>query len=114
MQTKICFIRRNFENLQNLFNNLDHSFSVISVSKAWTPESKSKQFNPKTYETYYKHYGIKGKLLKSGNGFYIWEDTKFKQPNDLNLSFCDESYKFHYCWIKILDEKIQLFYWSLL
>ena len=44
--TNKCSLQGNFENLQNLINNLDCSFRVISVSEAWMPESHSKQFNP--------------------------------------------------------------------
>ena len=42
----------NFENLQNLVNSLDHSFSVMSVSEAWTPESKRQQINLDILEEY--------------------------------------------------------------
>ena len=35
--------------IAKFLNNLDHSFSVISVSEAWTPESKS---DPETLEDY--------------------------------------------------------------
>ena len=58
LHTNICSLRGNFENLQNLINNLDHSFSLILVSEAWTPKWKNEQFNPKTLEDYQKYYGI--------------------------------------------------------
>ena len=38
LHTNVCSLRGNFESMQNLINNLDHSFSVISVSEAWTQE----------------------------------------------------------------------------
>ena len=69
LHTNIYSLQGNFENLQNLINNLDHSFSVISVSEAWAPESKSKQFNCKILEGYQKYYGIKGNSLKKAAGF---------------------------------------------
>ena len=105
LHTNIYSLQGNFENLQNPINNLDHCFSVISVSEAWTPESKSKQFNSEILEGYQKYYGMKGNSLKSGCRFYVREDIKFKSQNDLNLIFCDEYNKFHCCWIKILNEK---------
>ena len=105
LHTNIYSLQGNFENLQNLIKNLDHSFSVISVSEAWTPESKSEQFNPEILEGYQKYYGIKGNSLKSSCRFYVREDIKFKSQNDLNLIFCDKYNKFHCCWIEILKEK---------
>ena len=74
MHNNICSLQRHFENLQNLINNLDHSFGVISVSEVWAPESKSEQFNSEVLEGYQKYYGIKCKPLKSGCGFYARED----------------------------------------
>ena len=46
LRTNIYSLQEKFENLQNLISNLDHSFSVISVSQAWIPEPKSGQINP--------------------------------------------------------------------
>ena len=105
LHTNIYSVQGNFENLQNLIKNLDHSFNVISVSEAWIPESKSEQFNPEILEGYQKYYGIKGNSLKSGCRFYVREDIKFKSQNDLNLIFCDKYNKFHCCWIEIQKEK---------
>ena len=105
LHTNIYSLQGNFQNLQNLINNLDHSFSVTSVPEAWTPESKSKQFNSEILDGYQKYYGMKGNSLKSGCRFYVREGIKFKSQNDLNLIFCDEYNKFHCCWIEILNEK---------
>ena len=85
LHTNIYSLQGNFENLQNLINNLDHSFSAISVSEACIPESKSKEFNLEILEGYQKYYGIKGNSLKSGCRFEVREDIKFKSQNDLNL-----------------------------
>ena len=38
LHTNICSMQGNFKNLQNVINNLDPSFSVISVSEALTPK----------------------------------------------------------------------------
>lgn len=101
LHTNICYIRRNFENLQNIINNLDHSFSIISALEVWMPDSKSKPFNPEILEGYQK-YEIKGKSLKSCSGFYVRENIKFtKHPqNSLNLSLCFENNKFQCFWIR--------------
>ena len=85
MHTSIYSLQGNFENLQNLINNLDHSISVISVSEAWTPELKSEQFNSEILEDYQKYYGIKGSSLKSGCRLYVREGIRFKPKSDLNF-----------------------------
>ena len=43
--------------------------------------------------------------MKSGCGFYVREDIKYKPQNDLNLTLRDEYTEFRCCWIDILNEK---------
>ena len=105
LRTNIYSLQEKFENLQNLISNLDHSFSVISVSQAWIPEPKSGQINPDILEGYQKYYGRKGNSLKSGCVFHVREGIKFKLRNGLNLTFCDEYNESHCYWIEILNEK---------
>ena len=95
----------NFENLQNLVNSLDHSFSVMSVSEAWTPESKRQQINLDILEEYQTYYEVKENSLKSSCGFYVREDIKFKPPNNLKLTCFDEYNEFQCCWIEVVNEK---------
>ena len=105
LRTNIYSLQEKFENLQNLISNLDHSFSVISVSQAWIPEPKSGQINPDILEGYQKYYGRKVNSLKSGCVFHVREGIKFKPRNGLNLTFCDEYNESHCYWIEILNEK---------
>ena len=102
--TNICSLQGNFENLHNLLADLEFSFSVIAVSETWTPESKKNQEKPHL-EGYQPYRGIKGKTLKSGCGFYIRNDVKYKVRSDLNISYCDEDNEFQGYWIEILNDK---------
>ena len=53
---------------------------------------------------YQPYYGIKGKTLKSGCGFFVKEGLKFKTRKDLDILYLDEDNEFHCCWSKILNQ----------
>ena len=103
--TNICSLQGNFENLQILINNLDFKFDIIAVSETWTPEGKKDTWKPDTLEEYQNYCGIKGKTLKSGCGFYIQNEIKYKIRNDLNISFGNEENEFQCFWVEIINEK---------
>ena len=50
--SNICSLQANFDNLQNLINNLGHQFSVIAVSETWTPEGKKQNLQYDLLEGY--------------------------------------------------------------
>ena len=79
-------------------------FNVIAVSETWTPGSKKNQQKPHL-EGYQLYCGIEGKTLKSGCGFYIRNDIKYKVRKDLNISYYDEDNEFQGYWIEILNDK---------
>ena len=86
--TNICSLQGNFEKLQTLITNLEFKFSVIAISETWTSESKINIYKPNNLK------GIKGKTLKSGCGFYIRDDIRYKIRSDLNISYFDEDNEF--------------------
>ena len=100
----ICSLQGNFEKLHNLVASLEFKFGIIAVSETWTPESKKDQHKPHL-DGYQPYCGIRGKTLKSGCGFYIRNDIKYKVRNDLNISYYDEDNEFQCYWIEILNDK---------
>ena len=103
--TNICSLQGNFDNLQILTTNLDFKFDVIAVSETWTPESRNNTWKPDTLEGYQNFCGVKGKTLKSGCGFFIKNEIKYKIRNDLNISFADDENEFQFFWIEIINDK---------
>ena len=103
--TNICSLQGNFEKLQTLITNLEFKFSVIAISETWTSESKINICKPNNLEGYQTYCGIKGKTLKSGCGFYIRDDIRYKIRSDLNISYFDEDSEFQCFWIEILNDK---------
>ena len=45
--TNICSLPANMDNLEILFEDLEHEFDVISLSETWNPEGKQHTYTPK-------------------------------------------------------------------
>ena len=102
--TNICSLQANFDNLQNLINNLDHQFSVVALSETWTPQNKNSLFKPQKLDGYQPYYGIQGNSLKSGCGFYVKDGINYKPRKDLDIAYNDEYNEFQCCWIEIINQ----------
>ena len=92
----------NLENLELLLNNLEHSFDIIAVSGTWIPKNDQNTHSTRNITGYQKYYGIEGSSLKSGCGFYIMGNIKFKPRNDLSRSCVDDKNEFQSCCIEML------------
>ena len=102
LHTNICSLNANLENLELLLNNLEHSFDIIAVSETWTPKNNHTTHSKRNITGYQKYHGIEGSSLKSGCGFYIKGNIRFKPRNDLSISYVDDKNEFQSCWIEIL------------
>ena len=102
--TNICCLQANFDNLQNLINNLDQQFSVAGLSEIWTPQNKNSLFKPQKLDGYQPYYGIQGNSLKSGCGFYVKDEINYKPRKDLDIAYNDEYNEFQCCWIEIINQ----------
>ena len=102
--TNICSLQANFDNLQNLINNLDHQFSVVALYETWTPQNKNSLFKSQKLDGYQPYYGILGNSLKNGCGFYVKDEINYKPRKDLDIAYNDEYKEFQYCWIEIINQ----------
>ena len=48
--TNICSLKANIENLEILFQQLDHNFDIIALSETWNPENKKHLFTIRTMD----------------------------------------------------------------
>ena len=102
--TNICCLQANFDNLQNLINNLDHQFSVEGLSEIWTPQNKNSLFKPQKLDGSQTYYGRQGNSLKSGCGFYVKDEINYKPRKDLDMAYNDKYNEFQCCWIDIINQ----------
>ena len=98
----ICSLNINLESLETLISNLEFNFSVITVSKTWTPKGKS-EVKPRKLEGYRNLHGNRGSSVKSGCGFYDKEGINFKPKKDLDIVYHDADNEFQSTWIEILN-----------
>ena len=105
LHTNICSLQGNFEKLENMIANLGHKFSVIALSETWSPESTKHTFQAGQLDHYQPYFGINGKTLKSGCGFYIHSKINFIPRTDLDRNYCDENNEFQCKWIEIINPK---------
>ena len=76
-------------NVETLIDNLDYTFSVISVSEAWAPKMKNRV--PPMMQNYQTYYDIQVKTTKSGCRFYVKKQIKYKPRKQLDLEYFDEN-----------------------
>ena len=85
--TSICSLKANSEKLQNLINNQEHQFSVITVLETLTPEGKKQNFQHDSLEGNQPYYGVKGETLKSRCRFFVKEGLIYQITKDLDNSY---------------------------
>ncbi|XP_057292368.1 uncharacterized protein LOC130618404 [Hydractinia symbiolongicarpus] len=105
MHTSIESLMHNFDSLHSLLSDLDHNFDVIAVSETWNSKARKSTFRPGILDGYHEYVGQVGNSLKGGCGMYIKENIKFKERNDLSVSFIDENNEYQSKWIKIINNK---------
>ena len=55
--TNICSLQSNFDNRENLLNDLNHGFDVISLTETWNPENKNHLFSADKLDKYHPFKG---------------------------------------------------------
>ena len=105
LHTNICSLKQNFEKMEYLIKDHEIKFDIVALSETWTPESKSKIFQPNCMKGYHEYVGCNGSSLKSGCGFYINNTLKYLDRKDLDVKYCDDTNEFQGKWIEIINNK---------
>ena len=70
IDTNVCSLYVNAEDLEMLINNLEHNFSVIALSETWSSKQETNKLLPKLMN--YQHFdATQGTSAKSGCGFSV-------------------------------------------
>ena len=103
--TNICSLKQNFDNLEDLIINHEHTFNIIVLSETRNSEEKSKNFVAGSIKGYHNSTGCTSTTIKGGCGFYIKESLKYKYRKDLDVKFYDINNEFQGKWVEIISEK---------
>ena len=99
----MCSLHANLQHLELLIANLDHTFDIIGVSETRTPEINQNTQNIKMILGYQSYCSTKENSLKRGCGFFVEEDLKLIERNDLNRKIANKGNEFQSCWIEIIN-----------
>ena len=100
--TNICSLQGNFDNLENLLNDLNHGFDVISLTETWNPENKHHLFSA---DKYHPFKGTTGTTGRSGAGLYIHKNLNPIPRPDLDFKYFEkENEEFESTWVEINNE----------
>ena len=91
----------NFDNLEQLLNNLKYEFDIIALTEIWRTEG-NQNFIPGLLTSYQNYEGISGSTLKGGCGFYIKNNISFVVRQELTKKHSSSQGEYETHWIEII------------
>ena len=76
LHTNICSLQGNFDNLEQLLNNLECDFDIIALTETWHVVG-NQNIIPGILAGYQNYEVISGSTLKGACGFYIKSNISF-------------------------------------
>ena len=101
LHTNICSLQGNFDNLEQLLNNLEYEFDIIALTETWHTEG-NQNFIPGLLTGYQHYEGISGSTLKGGCGFYIKNNISFVVRQELTKKHSSSQSEYEAHWIEIM------------
>ena len=83
LHTNICSLQGNFDNLEQLLNNLEYESDFITLTEIWHTVG-NQTFISGLLTGYQNYEGISGSTLKGGCGFYIKNNILFVIRQELS------------------------------
>ena len=101
LHTNICSLQGNFDNFEQLLNNLEYEIDIIALTETWHTEG-NQNFIPGLLTGYQNYEGISGSTLKGGCGFYIKSNISFVVRQELTKKLSYSQSKYESNWIEIM------------
>ena len=95
-----CSLQGNFDNLEQLLNNLECEFDIIALSETWHTVG-NQNFIPGLLTGYQNYEGVSGSTLKGGCGFYIKNNISFVVRQELSKKHSSSQSEYEAQWIEI-------------
>ena len=97
LHTNICSLQGNFNNLEQLLNNLEYEFDIIALTETWHTEG-NQNFIPGLLTGYQNYEGISGSTLKGGCGFYFKNNISFVVRQELTKKHSSSQSEYEAHW----------------
>ena len=82
LNLNIRSLANKFDTFKNVLNNLNHAFSIISLTETWLNDETSENFNLNNYNFVCSN---RANRKGGGVGFYISNNLNYKLRTDLNI-----------------------------
>ena len=99
----LCLLQGNFDNLEQLLNNLAYELGIIALTETWHTVA-NQNFILGLLTGYQNYEGISGSTLKEGCGSYIKNNTSFVIRQELSQKHLSSQSEYEAQWIEIMHK----------